>query len=219
MYNFRSMLSKGLKQPWPQLLEEFGIGNVKSDSLLKFFQPLVPMLDDMSPVPEIPDYGPVEETDTPILLSTPTPDNETTIDIASNSTIESENIETGTSLPIDDTDRAGTSQSTTFIAIAGVTLGVSIVVASVFLVNRRRKSKILRHGNQYEAVMRHSAGRPASFSPVVAKRLSENGEIPPGPPQFLTFKEIDLENNVPQNGEATTFDEIDLENNKPQNGT
>jgi hypothetical protein len=77
-----------------------------------------------------------------------------------------------------------------FIAIAAVAIGVLLVVASVFLVNRRRKAREVRTRRKiYDPVVaqRHSVGRPTSFSPVVAKRLSENGDPPP--PLLTTFKE------------------------------
>lgn len=81
------------------------------------------------------------------------------------------------------------TQPTAYIAIGGILIGLLIVVASIFIVNRRRKSSGIEirksNGHIYDPV-RRSVGRPASFSPEVAKRLSENGSTPPLP-VFSTF--------------------------------
>ncbi|XP_059479244.1 angiotensin-converting enzyme-like [Neocloeon triangulifer] len=203
--NFRSLLRGGLALPWPKLLEEhLNITEISTAPLLKFFKPLLPVFDDMSPVDEIPDYDANTEYPPEVSSSSPSPPPPPSptprIREVKSSTlspkpevVEVSTSETETDVPTESNlaqDEVSTSQPTTYIAIGGILLGVVIVVAAIFIVNRRRKKRPeirkSSNGATYEAVIRRSAGRPASFSPVVAKRLSENGNEPPLP-LFSTF--------------------------------
>jgi hypothetical protein len=191
------------------------ITEVSTAALLKFFKPLLPVLDDMAAVSEIPDYD--AETEYPPLAASPSPypvtsrsrelhtpkpwspqAEATSWRPSAFSTTEGGvggEVETSTEggLSGDEqaSDESNISQSTAYIAIGGILIGLLIVVASIFIVNRRRKSsqpeiRKTSNGHIYDPV-RRSVGRPASFSPEVAKRLSENGVTPPLP-VFSTFR-------------------------------
>ncbi|CAB3359181.1 Hypothetical predicted protein [Cloeon dipterum] len=202
---FRSMLRAGLTQPWPEVLGEINITEISTAPLLKFFKPLLPILEDMATL-DSSDYE--DETESPPKIETSSVSTPTTKSIRmpkpTDSSVQSvksaastaaptasEDTPTESNLANDEENNMNTSQPTTIIAIGGILLGVVIVVAAIFIVNRRRKSqpelRKTSNGAQYEAVIRRSAGRPASFSPAAAKRLSENGNSTPKP-AFSTFR-------------------------------
>lgn len=206
------MLKAGLTKPWPELLLDLNITEVSTAALLKFFKPIMSVLDDMAPVSEIPDY----DLETDSLPSSPSPSLVTSrsrqlhtpkpwspqAEASSRrpsalSTTEGgvgeEETSTEGGLSELAPEEPNRSQPTAYIAIGGILIGLLIVVASIFIVNRRRKSSSSRpeirktsNGHIYDPV-RRSVGRPASFSPEVAKRLSENGVTPPLP-VFSTFR-------------------------------
>ncbi|KAF4527148.1 hypothetical protein B566_EDAN007211 [Ephemera danica] len=187
-----SVLAQGFKEPWTVLLREIGVTSVSADPLRRFFKPLKSLFEDMAPVPDLEVSLPdLEESlvSSSIFLpitTTPDPSENATVEVMENSTLSSDAIQLGPTDEVPSTDIS----STMFIALAGVVIGIVLVAASLFVVNRRRKSRQVRTRRKiYDPVVltRHSVGRPASFSPVVAKRLSEN-EAPP-PPLLSTFKE------------------------------